>query len=119
MAKQKEAYCGHWLVHHPCLAQGRFRIPSKRKKSKKYKKNLFKISGESKPVLTESGPYAYEQKMERTDLKFSEDGTNIGYKIATRYFFSKGTIMLLEATVANDTFIVGSYNVIPLLNLLK
>ena len=57
--------------------------------------------------------------MERTDLKFSEDGTNIGYKIATRYFFSKGTIMLLEATVANDTFIVGSYNVIPLLNLLK
>ena len=82
-------------------------------------KNLFKISGESKPVLTEIGPYAYEQKMERTDLKFSEDGTNIGYKIATRYFFSKGTIMLLEATVANDTFIVGSYNVIPLLNLLK
>ena len=49
-------------------------------------KNYF--SGREKPKLVEVGPYAYIQNMRKTNISFSEDNSEVQYKVRREYIFS-------------------------------
>ena len=69
------------------------------------------FSGLEKPVLSEVGPYAYTQKLERVDLTFSNNDSIVSYKIATFYYYSRGKYASAAANHGNfsvDLFEISS-----------
>ena len=46
------------------------------------------LSGKEKPKLVEVGPYAYIQNMKKTNIKFSEDTSEVEYDVRREYIFS-------------------------------
>ena len=60
------------------------------------------VSGDAKtPKLREIGPYVYENKLEKRNLKFSDDGTNLTYTPVFNLYFQRN----LSIGNDNETFV--------------
>jgi len=55
------------------------------------------LNNGEKPALQELGPYVYEQRWEKVDIKFNDNGT-VTYKVKKTFIFNSVSPYLINGT---------------------